>query len=461
MSNKVEDLPPGVGHVPRWWMEETPHYTLDVEAENARLMAEDQMAHYYQQMAAADDAGLLDEHGNPILGPDGKPVGGWGGPNGWAGRGAGGSGGDNGLEDGPLGRNFVPGQVTPELLNSLGVGESHPDYRSFLTGAKFPPGYWEKLADLGYTGPGFNEHNNMAQTDYGRYGRQAESPRFKPSWMKKKLRSTASGSAIRKGKYEDVESPGGRGGSRRVLAADGDDDGGPSILNIRSPHLGGGSAAPTAADQQQQQQQQPPTQNGGEAPRTKKLVRKVRKVHRKKRDPNNTQQQAAAAPAPAPAAVAAPPRVAPKPKQPEPHQEAVSYQKYSHKDYYHNAPAHQANAGGGAAQKPAPPAPKQVVAAPAPIPAFQSPPPQQQQQQQHHEDTSEYEEEEIIEEEIIEDEYEEIIEEEEYTDGYDEVLLSPDASTPGGGGEEAAIPDLQAILAAKQAELARLQAQLM
>jgi len=389
--------------LPRWWLEETPHYTLDLDASAARKLAEEQMEHYYAQMAAADDAGLLDADGNPILGPDGKPVsGGWGGANGWAGRGPGGDVGFGPGEPGPLGRSFVPGQVTPESLKMLGFEESHPDYRSFLTGAKFPPGYWEKLTELGYsTGPGFSA-NNLAQTDYGRYGRQAEKPKHTPSWMKAKLKSTTHGSAIRSGHYEEIESPE-RRGRNRIAVNDVKEN---PILAISSPFLGGDDepTSPSPAPVPTPAPAGPAAAGAGGAPK-KKLIRKVRKVHRKKR-PEEGGSSA------------------------EPHHQPVSYEKYSNKDYNQNgASNHHASAG------------KQVEQAP--------PKPQYQQQQPPQEEYEEEEYEEVTEHDI-EDE-EEVIE---YTDHTEEEY----EDEPGGGAAD--INDLQAILAAKQAELARLQAQL-
>jgi hypothetical protein len=201
----TEKYPPGVGRVPAWWMEVTPHYTLDLEEEEARDRADTAMAYYYEQMAIAADAGMIDAEGNPIvIGPDGKPtLPGWG--SGWHGR-APGAGVGAGESAGPLGPNFVPGQVTPETLALLGIHQSDPEYTEYLTGAKFPAGYWEKLEEIGYQFDGTPSYNNLKQTSYGQYGRQAENPLHKPAWVKKKLRSTDKGSAIRSGDYKD--SPG-------------------------------------------------------------------------------------------------------------------------------------------------------------------------------------------------------------------------------------------------------------
>jgi hypothetical protein len=488
-----EVLPPGVGRVPQWWMEITPHYVLDLEEEEYRRRAEEQMAYYYAEMAAAADAGRVDASGNPILlGPDGKPIP-WTGNNGWAGRSAGGAGGSGGAgPDGPLGRNFVPGQVTPETLRLLGISaDSDPDYRSYLSGAKYPPGYWEKLAELGYTGPGFSA-NNLAQTDFGRYGRQAEQPKHKPSWAKMKLRSTTHGQGIRQGVYDSPK----RETTRRVSEAS---DVPPKALMMPAPSLDDEPAPaprapparptpPPMASTSSAPAQAPPraaaapgTSNAPASPGKKKVIRKVRKVRRKREggeDAQPSQPQAAPSappsrtPPPPPITLHVPPMPQPvqqhdsKPQDPAP----APARRYNHKDYYYNAPASNAHAGTSQSQRaaasahtPAPPAVQKPASAPAPAPpvaAAPLPPPPPVQAPRYGayaaerpstitipsmpvappspyvEDDEVYEEEEE-EEEIIE----EYVDEEEYE-------------------EEDDLEDLQAILAAKQAELARLQAQL-
>lgn len=197
-----EVLPPGVGRVPLWWMEITPHYVLDEDDIGERRKAEDQMAFYYMQLAAAAEAGVLLPDGTPKLGQDLKPLS-WTPITPWNRLDAGSNGeGTTGL--GPGGRNFKPGHAVldPKLF---GIMENDPDYQSYLTGAKLPPGYFEKMGELAQSELGGTEGilNNLKQTDYGRYGRQAEAPSFKPAWAKKKLRSTETGGRIRQGQYND------------------------------------------------------------------------------------------------------------------------------------------------------------------------------------------------------------------------------------------------------------------
>jgi hypothetical protein len=199
----VEQLPVGVGRVPRWWMEVTPHYTLDEEEAEARRLAEDQMDYYYMQLAAADEAGLLNPDGTPKEGVDMTS---WTPSTPWNGRSANNKGGSN-LSMAPTGRggrNFQPGQpvIDPKIF---GIYFNDPDYRAYLTGAKLPPGYFEKMGEFATCAEGGAQGilNNLKQTDYGRYGRQAEAPSFKPDWAKKKLRTTSTGANIRQGQYDD------------------------------------------------------------------------------------------------------------------------------------------------------------------------------------------------------------------------------------------------------------------
>jgi hypothetical protein len=161
-SQPEEALPIGVGRLPEWWMEITPHYTLDLEQEEARRALEDQMAFYYSQMAAADDAGILGPDGKPKLGSDGKPLtsSSWG-NNSWQGRSADGKEGGGGGVSGPGGRKFAPGTavINPSLF---GIDKSDPDYKNYLTGAKLPPGYFEKMAEFSAT---YNASNCVGQAE--------------------------------------------------------------------------------------------------------------------------------------------------------------------------------------------------------------------------------------------------------------------------------------------------------
>ena len=378
-----EVLPLGVGRVPAWWMEITPHYTLDLEEQEARRAIEDQMSFYYAQMAAADDAGILDADGKPKLGPDGNPLtSSYSGNNGWTGRCTNGNGGAAGIVC-PDGRTFAPGTavINPEMF---GISKDDPDYKNYLTGAKLPPGYLERMAEFaaqyrastGSDSSGIP--NNLQQTDYGRYGRQAETPAFQPAWAKLKLRSTNHGSALRYGIDLSPEK-----GGRRVVESD---------LS---------AIATTPLELEAQPEPEPVVE--APPPKQKKLVRKVRKVPKKKTGAPNKAVANKSTPTPTT-------RPTPPVEEKKDAYVPKTYDQYQHSDYYYNAG--------------------------------------KQPGVDHHYDEDEYEE--IVEEEIIE----------EYDDEYDEEIIEDDHHHHGPPKSTSNLSDLQAILAAKQAELMQLQAQM-
>ena len=369
----AEVLPLGVGRVPQWWMECTPHYILDLEEDEARRRLEDQMAVYYQQMAAADDAGLIGPDGQPKLGPDGKPL--WS-STGWGGRGPGGE--------------F---RIDPKVF---GISESDPDYQSYLTGAKLPPGFLEKMQEM--CGPNSqNMANNLKQTDYGRYGRQAEKPAFTPSWMKKKLRSTGIGDNIRNGVYNDSPNK----HYRRRLQEESSLPSSPYNQEFSPPS----SPAPRSEPEPEQAAPVQPESPAAEE-HDKKMVRKVRKVRRVKKKKKTPEVEVEA-----PTATYTP----------EPEPEPTPRMNYTHSDYYYNA----------------------------------------KQQNTH------------VETEPQQEDFNASYDHANFArnqDSYSFGGSSAEMEIPAGeyddeavesdNGEEANLTDLQAILAAKQAELARLKAQM-
>jgi hypothetical protein len=436
-SPPEEVLPIGVGRIPQWWMEITPHYTLDLEEEEARRALEDQMSFYYSQMAAADDAGMLGPDGKPKLGPDGKSLtsSSWG-SNGWEGRGAGGSEGAAGGATGPDGRRFAPGTavINPALF---GIDKSDPDYKNYLTGAKLPPGYLEKMADFAahyhannpsHSGGEDGTYNNLAQTDYGRYGRQAETPAFQPTWAKLKLRSTNHGSALRHG--IDAEPP---------------EKGGRRVADTTSAAPIGPMAPPPPLQQEPPKPEPPKEEVKSEKPKPKegKLKRMVRKVRRVKKDPSDAAEpvaKAAAKPKATQAAYAASDYIVQTKEQPEQARPRVDQEQ---------APMPRVAPEQAPMPRVDPEQPPKPRVQPS-SPVQQSAPPMQEYYPESEDEyEEEYEEEEIIEEEFTEYEEEEIMEEE----IIEEVFGEPPQ-------KQANLMDLQAILAAKQAELMRLQAQM-
>lgn len=183
---KKESLPVGVGRVPAWWMELTPHYTLDLEEDETRRQQEEQEALYYAQMAAADDARTSGE---------------W--KSHWGGRSANGGGGNGGEDGEPLfgGRNFQPGSDGWDP-KEWGIETSDPDYKSYLQGAKLPQSYIDAMKAFGGQ-HGIKYDASSLKNTTSVYGSAGGKPNFTPAWAKKKLRSTGQGAAIRHGIYHD------------------------------------------------------------------------------------------------------------------------------------------------------------------------------------------------------------------------------------------------------------------
>jgi hypothetical protein len=371
-----EALPVGVGRVPQWWMDITPHYELDDDDVEEKRFAEDQLAFYYMQLAAADEAGVMGPDGRPKLGPNLKEMK-WTPLTPWNMETANGS-----IKSmGPGGRNFKVGQpvIDPKLF---GILETDPDYEAYLTGAKLPPGYFEVMGaiarkDTGMTNEGIM--NNLKQTEYGRYGRQAETLSFKPAWAKKKLNATSIGANIRKGQYDDSPNKHMR---RRVQPND------VPKLSVESNE--------EPFYKRNERQEETNQQEGTSIP----PVNPVRDIHSVIE--TNRYEEARAAPAPEPIAN----KLAEQQQKLREQQEKLKKLQELQRQQQLLLEQQQKAA----------------------------------QQDQYHED--EYEEE-YVEEEVIE----------EYTDAsYDEEVYDDDEEDDGG------LDNLQAILAAKQAELERLQA---
>ena len=352
------------------------------------------MSVLYEHLSAMEDAGFLDENGKPKLDEDGNPLA-WS-KGGWGGRQSTSEEGEN-ESDGVEGRNFKSGKVflDPKIF---GVKEEDPDYQSYLSGAKLPPGYLEMMEKYKKGELNGETLNNLRQTNFGNYGRQAEKPEFKPSWAKMKLKKTNQGSMIRLGQYEDSPSKS-MNRVRKPEDTDGpvDDSSGPKEVVSKSSV----EVAPTVQESVKSDVESDTAKQNEIAASEDAQVAESEKSAESSM-PDETEQ--------------APPR----PK------------KFNFNDYYYNA------------QPPAPSKPS----LPTPVTQPEAPP-----QHVPAEDVEEVEEVEEYEEEYEEfvEEYEE--EEEEELDAH-EVKNSVESAP---ASAESNLTDLQAILAQKQAELRRLQ----
>eukprot|EP00977_Amphora_coffeiformis_P029655 scaffold42145_cov221-Amphora_coffeaeformis.AAC.1 len=440
---KKESLPVGVGRVPAWWMELTPHYTLDLEEDENRRQQEEQEALYYAQMAAADDA---------------RSSGEW--KSNWGGRSAngGGAGGEGGE---PLfgGRNFQPGSDGWDP-KEWGIEANDPDYKSYLQGAKLPQSYIDAMKAFGGQ-HGIKYDASTLKHTGSMYGSAAGKPTFTPAWAKKGvLRSTGQGAAIRHGVYNDSPNKHLKKKGVNQMAQEHEGSGSPPS----SPQL---EVPPTPAPEPVTPSAPVPAPVAPPSPAPAPVAPPV---------PAPVPPSQPVAPPAPPKPVASPPvpkwktsTPAPKPvvyqlpsartntPAPIPVEEpitAVEKPKYSFNDYYYNAgaapPLPPTKPAAPEQAPPKPASPPSPPPAPTPVVASAPPPPPQPQEPQEEEDEVEYEE---VVEYVEEGEGEEGEEYEEYVEEYEEEYEEEAPAVPDSSG----LNDLQALLAQKQAELAKLQ----
>ncbi|KAL7578782.1 hypothetical protein ACA910_016007 [Epithemia clementina (nom. ined.)] len=408
--------------IPAWWMEVTPHYTLDLEDEKARREMEERMALYYAQLAEqeASKGMMFDIDGNPIeegTGASGGVSGDW--KSNWTGR----KKKDGSTEEPPPpekpkmfgGRNFKPGSSGWDP-KQWGIDANDPDYDQYLSGAMLPPQFISAMNNFAKATGHYQveDYASNLRSSEGAYGRLAEKQAHIPDWMKKKLRSTTQGHSIRTGQYDD--SPNRHWKSKDAAA----EEGGEQQQQQQQQH-----------PEEEQQQQQPPQQP--QAP------------------PSPTSTPTKFKPSPPPPNNRFSPKTTRKPLPEEKH--APVPKPFSHKDFYYNSTTpHAGKAAANGTKAAAAPPPESAP------PKYGRPQQQQQQQQQPFmdPDAAEYEEEEEyieeVEELVVYEDEEEVIEEEvveEYEDN------QARGGRGGGGGD---LEDLQAKLASKMEELKRLQA---
>uniref|UniRef100_A0A7S2VA72 Uncharacterized protein n=1 Tax=Entomoneis paludosa TaxID=265537 RepID=A0A7S2VA72_9STRA len=394
--------------IPQWWMELTPHNTLDVEDEKTRQMYEERMALWYAEQAEEDAAKgmMFDIDGNPLTEEEASQasaLGGW--RNRWNGRqNKDGQGDDDGEEEGPRsfmfgGRNFKPGSEGWDP-RQWGIDADDEEFDLYQTGAKLPPEYVTAMTNYAkavgkYKDPGSDYGAGLRSTE-GLYGRLGEKPAHQPDWMKKKLRSTKEGQTIRHGIYND--SPNKHLKYRTNPHIKRDDDDADKNYDYQAPAEDEEDAAAPEPEQEEEEDEEP--------------------------------------------ASAEPDEPVAKP--------------FSHKDYYYNSTTPEAGtvATNGARRQPEEPPVEQ------PNPAHLPDPDEDEEVVEEEEEVVEeeemvYEEEDLMieVEEGEESVYEEVVEEEETVVMEEETVAEEEQEAPAGQSLE----DLQATLAAKMAELKRLQ----
>ena len=155
---KQPPLPIGVGRVPKWWMDLTPHDKLDLAEHEAQSKIQDQMSHYYLKLAAA---GLVGQDGHLVTLPDGQPD--------WS-----------RIQEQRI-------RLNPKLF---GVADKDPDFHHYETGELLPQEFKLKMQEMyGSITPN--------QLEYKKYG--ATKADNKPCWAKMKLKHSKEGDMIRSG----------------------------------------------------------------------------------------------------------------------------------------------------------------------------------------------------------------------------------------------------------------------
>jgi hypothetical protein len=164
-------LPRGVGRVPEWWMEITPHDTLYLQEDEDRRQHEWEEARMYEELAAKDD--LVQKYGGEGF-PDWDPA-----------------------AHGPRTTEEEAEWVKTGYKRNEASGNWENESGEPLNGrqfqGKFPPGYKPGKYTGGRGGgggPGFGQGQLSSGTRYG----SDEGKQWKqPDWMKVKLRSTKNG----------------------------------------------------------------------------------------------------------------------------------------------------------------------------------------------------------------------------------------------------------------------------
>ena len=215
---RIKDFPfRNEATLPDWWLELTPHHTLNLEDERARRDAEDRMTLHYAELAAADakNGKMCDVDGHPLAGDETKnnnssSAQGGGITRRWSGRNNSNNGQTNQNDNGHSskmfgGRNFQPGSPGWDA-RQWGIDDQDSDFESYQTGNKLPPEYVTAMTNYAKATGQYRDVNDNAShvtlrsTQNSQYGRVGEKPAFEPEFMKVKLRSRknwrTAGSAI-------------------------------------------------------------------------------------------------------------------------------------------------------------------------------------------------------------------------------------------------------------------------
>lgn len=262
--------------LPAWWMEVTPHHTLDLEDEQSRREMEERMAMYYAQLAEqeASKGMMFDIDGNPIdpnsvITPAPSSSGDW--KSNWTGRPSKKDSAPPPEPEKPKmfgGRNFKPGSPGWDP-KQWGIDANDPDYDKYLSGSMLPPQFVTAMNNFAkatghYQAPSTSDDMGLnMRTSEGAYGRLAEQQAHIPDWMKKKLRSTTQGHSIRQGTYDDSPNRHWKNKDGNAIEEGDEEGGGREEPEQQQPQ------EPQPEEPEQQPRQEPPEQRPEEAPTTK------------------------------------------------------------------------------------------------------------------------------------------------------------------------------------------------
>jgi len=166
-ENKKAKHPKGFAQLPDWWMEITPHNTLDTEEDAVKRKNAKQEAMVYKDLAAKSDWEQLNVDSKYTVGEKGE------------------------LIDKETGKPIETGGSNSSYKKDEKTGEWLKDGKPVFKGLQY------------YTtaGGGGGGGDGLASPGYGHKDMNWK----KPDWMKVKLKSTGTGDTIRKGDYTQFE----------------------------------------------------------------------------------------------------------------------------------------------------------------------------------------------------------------------------------------------------------------
>mmetsp|Transcript_23761 Transcript_23761/g.67169 ORF Transcript_23761/g.67169 Transcript_23761/m.67169 type:complete len:519 (-) Transcript_23761:190-1746(-) len=203
-ETKVVDetpLPRGAARIPLWWMEITPHNILDIEEDERLREHQEKEARMYAELAAKDDYNVKKQETgdeNAAAGAAATTI--------------------ATTRDWKAKSSYQRGNNGSQWKSAMDVSKEGRQFKARSTPDGYQPGQYSGSGDGGSGGAGPNYSLSSSGASGPRYGSSgapgdaglASAAQYgdkdmswnTPSWTKIKLRSTNTGSAIRKGEYK-------------------------------------------------------------------------------------------------------------------------------------------------------------------------------------------------------------------------------------------------------------------